>query len=435
MIKTLNKKYGEFYIAFAAVFFITLILYGLGNFINLDIVNALNRVNNPNFDGAGSWVASQDTTIRGCGGTPTTTGGTFDTSAYYSTGGNPTGSWRVISPATKTYNRAHIREQITAPGSSGAINARGRFNWSGTSNSWRANNADGYLNLELWDAAGTTYVGELGCVSLPAGNTSFAMATSDTGWGSDLALVAGTTYTVHFVFSYRANQATGASADFIVDNIQIEFAPVGFAVATIDASPSTSLSWTASTAGSGARTLNTTTPYKVYRDTVATVTTADFLANATTNSYTDTSAVGNTTYYYSILDVDTNSNESPLALETSILTQPGTPDTVAFNTVTSTSLNLTWNNPAGNAAYYRINRCAGSGCSNFTEIATDDVSPYPNSGLTANTTYRYKIRGWNASGNGPYSATADTTTLAASKTSPSIFLRGYMRLRGYFRIR
>ena len=46
---------------------------------------------------------------------------------------------------------------------------------------------------------------------------------------------------------------------------------------------------------------------------------------------------------------------------------------------------------------YRIERCAGTGCSNFAQIATTTgATAYTNTGLTAGTSYRYRVRATDA---------------------------------------
>ncbi len=273
----------------------------------------------------------------------------------------------------------------------------------------------------------------MGCVSF---NTDQSWTT--TPRSADVSLTGGTTYTIRVTIRSYNSSIAGAYASISVDNIIVNSAPTGFAIATIDASPSPSLSWTASTAGSSARTLNTTIPYKVYRDTAATVTTADFLGTAATNASTDYNALGNTTYYYSILDVDTNSNESPLALEKSILTQPSTPDTPTFANVNTTSLTVNWSAPGGGGSpRYKIQRApdVGGVPGSWAQTGTTATTSTADSGLSGGTSYWYRIIGYNASGNGSYSTAAKVTTTVAAKTRPSLFIRGWLKIRGWLRMR
>lgn len=54
----------------------------------------------------------------------------------------------------------------------------------------------------------------------------------------------------------------------------------------------------------------------------------------------------------------------------------------------------------------------GATCTNFAQIATvgDGVTSYSNTGLTKNTTYRYRVRAYNAGSDSGYSNIASATT-------------------------
>src|SRR5207245_1602361 len=63
---------------------------------------------------------------------------------------------------------------------------------------------------------------------------------------------------------------------------------------------------------------------------------------------------------------------------------------------------------ATNEDGYRIERCAGAGCTSFAEIATvgANVATYQDAGLTGGTSYSYQVRAYNVAGNSGYSNTA-----------------------------
>ena len=62
---------------------------------------------------------------------------------------------------------------------------------------------------------------------------------------------------------------------------------------------------------------------------------------------------------------------------------------------------------------YRVERCQDAGCSSFVEIAQPTGTSYRDTGLTASTTYRYRVRARDAAGNlGPYSTIVTQTTQA-----------------------
>ena len=68
---------------------------------------------------------------------------------------------------------------------------------------------------------------------------------------------------------------------------------------------------------------------------------------------------------------------------------------------------------------YRVERCQGSGCTTFTQIFTLSGTTFSNLGLTASTSYSYRVRAVDAAGtSGPYSVIASATTPAAPDTTP-----------------
>lgn len=69
---------------------------------------------------------------------------------------------------------------------------------------------------------------------------------------------------------------------------------------------------------------------------------------------------------------------------------------------------------------YRVERCQGAGCSNFSQVGTPSGTSYSNTGLIASTQYSYRVRATDAAGNlSGYSNTVSATTQAAvSDTTP-----------------
>jgi hypothetical protein len=81
--------------------------------------------------------------------------------------------------------------------------------------------------------------------------------------------------------------------------------------------------------------------------------------------------------------------------------------------VSTSQINLSWTDNSGNETGFKIERCTGSGCTNFAQIATvgANVRSYNNTGLNKNTTYTYRVRAYNAAGNSTYSNTVAGKTL------------------------
>jgi hypothetical protein len=84
--------------------------------------------------------------------------------------------------------------------------------------------------------------------------------------------------------------------------------------------------------------------------------------------------------------------------------------------VSSTQINLAWTDNSNNEDGFRIERCAGAGCVDFAPIGSTGAGAmsFANTGLSANTTYRYRVLAFNAGGTSNYSLEAEATTPAAS---------------------
>jgi fibronectin type 3 domain-containing protein len=103
-------------------------------------------------------------------------------------------------------------------------------------------------------------------------------------------------------------------------------------------------------------------------------------------------------------------------------TPPTAPANVVATASSQTQIGLTWASSSDNVLVtgYELQRCTGAGCSNFANIDTTAATTYSNSGLTQNTTYRYRIRAYDAAGNfSSYSSIASATTVAET-TPPSV---------------
>ncbi|MBI2819466.1 MAG: S8 family serine peptidase [Acidobacteria bacterium] len=92
--------------------------------------------------------------------------------------------------------------------------------------------------------------------------------------------------------------------------------------------------------------------------------------------------------------------------------KPSAPSGLTAVATSPTSIDLTWNDNSSNEDGFRIERCTGTGCSNFSQIdqVAPGVSSYGDLGLAASTTYRYRVLAFNATGNSKYSNTAEATT-------------------------
>ena len=97
-------------------------------------------------------------------------------------------------------------------------------------------------------------------------------------------------------------------------------------------------------------------------------------------------------------------------------TQPPTaPTNLTATAVSGSQINLSWTASTDNVGVtgYLIERCQGAGCNNFAQVGTTAGTTYNDTGLTANTSYSYRVRATDAAGNlSPYSNVASATTQA-----------------------
>lgn len=110
----------------------------------------------------------------------------------------------------------------------------------------------------------------------------------------------------------------------------------------------------------------------------------------------------------------------PLGATPGDTTPPTTPGGLAATATSSTAISLTWtaSTDAGSGvSLYRIERCSGASCANFSQIATSATNSFNNTSLTASTLYRYRVRAQDGAGNlSGYSNTAEATTQSGGGT-------------------
>ena len=135
-------------------------------------------------------------------------------------------------------------------------------------------------------------------------------------------------------------------------------------------------------------------------------------------TYSNLGLTPGTIYRYRVRAVDAAGNSGAYsniatAATLSDATAPAAPTVLTATGVNSNQINLTWNAATDNIGVtgYRLERCQGSSCTNFVQIATPGTNSYSDAGLTVKVTYRYRVRAVDGAGNvGPYSSSASATT-------------------------
>jgi fibronectin type III domain protein len=130
-------------------------------------------------------------------------------------------------------------------------------------------------------------------------------------------------------------------------------------------------------------------------------------------SYQSTGLSAETSYSYRVRARNSagNSAYSNTVSATTPPTMPPPTDLTA-TAVSSSRIDLTWTDNSSDEDGFQIERCTGAGCTDFEHIATvpRDFPRYPDSGLSAGTSYSYRVRASNDDGTSPYSNIASATT-------------------------
>jgi chitodextrinase len=143
------------------------------------------------------------------------------------------------------------------------------------------------------------------------------------------------------------------------------------------------------------------------------------IASPSGTSYNNLGLTAGTSYSYRVRATDAAGNLGPYSNVFTITTPPpdiqppSAPGTLTGSAVSGSEIDLSWGAASDNVGVtgYRVERCQGSGCSGFALIASPSGTSYNNLGLTAGTTYSYRVRATDAAGNlGPYSNVFSAST-------------------------
>ncbi|MBN1674187.1 MAG: lamin tail domain-containing protein [Kiritimatiellae bacterium] len=145
------------------------------------------------------------------------------------------------------------------------------------------------------------------------------------------------------------------------------------------------------------------------------------VAGANATAYADTSAAPETEYRYQVRAYNPagDSAYSELASVTTpaLPTPPAAPSAMTATALSFSRVRLTWADNSDNEQGFKIDR-RQSGTSEWVRIVTagSDTTEHTDSGVTANTTFYYKAKAYNAAGQSAYSAVAYANT--PSDTAP-----------------
>jgi titin len=132
-------------------------------------------------------------------------------------------------------------------------------------------------------------------------------------------------------------------------------------------------------------------------------------------SYSDTGLAASTTYYYRVAATSGNGDSAPstvVSATTLAPPPPAAPGGLAAEAVSSSRIDLGWQDVAGESGYAVQRSATGSG--GWTQVGTTgpDVTSYSDIGLAASTAYYYRVIATSDNGNSAPSAVVSATTLA-----------------------
>ena len=247
------------------------------------------------------------------------------------------------------------------------------------------------------------------------------VGTTSTTLFQHTGLVAGTTYNYR-VSAYDAvpNHSALTATPVLVTttsapDTQAPSVPIGLTGTAISATQ-VNLTWTASTDNVGV------TGYQVFLNNVVVGTTA-------TTSFQNTGLTAGTTYNYRVNAFDAASNYSgwtatPVSVTTTSVSDtqaPSVPAGLTGTAVSATQVNLTWTASTDNVGVtgYQV-------FLNNVVVGTTATTSFQNTGLTAGTTYNYRVNAFDAASNysgwtvTPVSVTPPGTAPGSDTTAPSI---------------
>ncbi len=137
---------------------------------------------------------------------------------------------------------------------------------------------------------------------------------------------------------------------------------------------------------------------------------------ANTITFTDTGLLANTTYRYRIAAFGRNSKLSPYsniagAATFSSATAPAAPSNLVATVISTSQINLTWTDNSNNESGFIVERALVS-TGPWTQVGTTsaNITSWANAGLSAATTYYYRVKAYNSVGSSSYTNIASATT-------------------------
>ena len=303
-------------------------------------------------------------------------------------------------PYSNVATATTVAPTITAPVLSATAAGTTQINLSWTAATESGGSVSQYL-IERCQGAGCGSFAQIATAAAPAGSYTDAAVSASTSYSYRVRAQDGTG--LNGPYSNTATAATGAA---------VPTAPAGLGASALS-STQVNLSWAQATESGG-----TIAQYLIERCQGASCSSFAQVGTATMLSFADTGLIGATAYSYRVRAKDALGTTGPYSnIATATTTAPSitAPASLSATAASSTQINLQWpaaTETGGSISQYLIERCQGTGCSTFAQVATAAGTTYNDAGLSAATSYTYRVRATDGGNTGPYSPLASATTAA-----------------------
>lgn len=252
-------------------------------------------------------------------------------------------------------------------------------------------NTASYANSSIYQAASGAWV--------------FGAGTIDWSWGLDNYIPPGAVNTGgHTVADPRIQQVTANILNTFISGTlpSINIAPPSNLTVSSMGATEIDLSWADNSNNEWNMVLERSTDSNFVNATALTL-------PADTTGYADTGLSPNT-YYYRVKATNSGGN-SAYSSTLAVVMPPATPTNLVATSMSSAQINLTWSDNAANEKFYTIERSTDN--ANWTVLDASvpaDSTSYSSAGLSATTTYYYRVKATTAINESGYSNTATATT-------------------------
>jgi hypothetical protein len=133
---------------------------------------------------------------------------------------------------------------------------------------------------------------------------------------------------------------------------------------------------------------------------------------ANVTAYADVGLQPNTSYTYRVSAFNAGGSSAPSGTASAQTAQvpPSAPAGLSASAVSKSQINLHWTDTSNNEDGFKIERATGKGSFSQIIVLGAGVTSYSDVGLSANTSYTYRVRAYNTGGNSGYSNTDTAKT-------------------------